>query len=208
MICFCFIPSYAGSTGLIDIDPIHGSIKMPLWLVAINDEPAIRRMMFIRQLGLKSSIDFPGAIHTRYSHCIGTMFLAKKILTTLREKAEGEDKELVDLLDENENTVMAAGFLHDIGHGPFSHVLDYPLKKIAKTKHEAVGSLIITSKLKLLEKKHAIPLESVCEIINKQHQHRFLSEIINGPLDADKLDYILRDSYHIGLRFAIDTDLN
>jgi hypothetical protein len=187
----------------IVVDPVHGSIKMPLWLIQIKDEPAIRKMMFIRQLGLKSSIDFPGAIHTRYSHCIGTMHLAKRILDTLRDKAEG-DQELVDLLKENENTVMAAGFLHDIGHGPFSHVLDFPLKKIAKTSHESVARYIIDSKLKILE-EHGIPSKSICEIIEATHQHRFLSQIVNGPLDADKLDYILRDSYHIGLRFAIDT---
>jgi HD superfamily phosphohydrolase len=190
----------------IIVDPIHGSIKMPLWLIAINDEPAVRRMMFIRQLGLKSSIDFPGAIHTRYSHCIGTMYLAKRVLDTLKEKATSEgDNELVQLLQENENVVMAAGFLHDIGHGPFSHVLDFPLKKIAKTSHEEVAAHVISSRLKILESKHAIPLESVCQIIKGEHQHRFLSQIINGPLDADKLDYILRDSYHIGLRFAVDT---
>jgi HD superfamily phosphohydrolase len=190
----------------IIVDPIHGSIHIPLWLIAIHDEPAVRRMMVIRQLGLKSSIDFPGAIHTRYSHSVGTMYLASRILDTLSDKAGSEgDKELVRLLDENENAVMAAGFLHDIGHGPFSHVLDYPLRKIAKTGHEEVASRIIHSELKILQKKHAIPLDSVCEIINSEHQHRFLSQIVNGPLDADKLDYILRDSYHIGLRFAIDT---
>lgn len=188
----------------IVVDPVHGSIKMPLWLIQIKDEPAIRKMIFIRQLGLKSSIDFPGAIHTRYSHCIGTMHLAKRILDTLRDKAEG-DPELVELLKENENTVMAAGFLHDIGHGPFSHVLDFPLKKIAKTSHESVARYIIDCKLKILEKEHGIPIKSICEIIEATHQHRFLSQIVNGPLDADKLDYILRDSYHIGLRFAIDT---
>jgi HD superfamily phosphohydrolase len=188
------------------VDPIHGSIKIPPWLIEINDAPAIRRMMFIRQLGLKSTISFPGAIHTRYSHCVGTMHLAGRILGTLKDKAISEgDKDLVDLLRENENLVMAAGFLHDLGHGPFSHVLDFPLEKIAKTRHEEVASHIINAQFKILQKKHAIPLESLCEIINGNHKPQFLTEIVNGPLDADKLDYILRDSYHIGLRFMIDT---
>lgn len=108
------------------IDPIHGKIELPQWLVRIKDEAPIRRMMGIKQLGLKAFVDFPGAIHNRYLHSVGTMFLAEKLSSLLVKKEETSSKpraDLVENLKNNRNALMAAGFFHDIGHGPFSHVL-------------------------------------------------------------------------------------
>lgn len=103
----------------VSIDPIYGNVPLPQWLIEINDREEIRRMMFIRQLGLKATISFPGAIHTRYSHSLGTMYLAGKVADILSKKASEKGKSnIAQSLHENKNTIMAAGFLHDIGHGP------------------------------------------------------------------------------------------
>ena len=186
-------------------DPIHGTIEMPKWLVNISKEKAVRRMMFIRQLGLKAYVDFPGAIHTRYSHLLGVMHLSGKIvdMLQLREQSLGRNDTAQNLKD-NKNTIMAAGFLHDIGHGPFSHVLDYVLKKSINKDHEDIASDII-DKLPDIE-DHGITKSKVKSIIKGKHTFPFISQIINGPLDADKLDYLLRDAHHVGLKYSLDLE--
>jgi len=194
----------------VSIDPIHGNVPLPRWLIEINDREEIRRMMFIRQLGLKATISFPGAIHTRYSHSLGTMHLAGRIARILSEKASNTGKRnIAQSLRENKNTIMAAGFLHDIGHGPFSHVLDYPLKEIAKKNHEEITAEIVKTCFKSELEKHAIPVDFVAQIIQNSRtpRYQFICGIINGPLDADKIDYILRDSYHVGLKYSFDVDV-
>ena len=191
----------------VSIDPIYGNIPLPQWLIEIKDREEIRRMMFIRQLGLKASISFPGAIHTRYSHSLGSMHLAGKIARILSEKAANTgNPKTAQSLRENENTIMAAAFLHDIGHGPYSHVLDYPLKDLAKKTHEDVTSEIVKSCFKSDLEKHAIPVDFVAQIIqnSRSPHYQFICGIVNGPLDADKIDYILRDSYHVGLKYSFD----
>jgi len=190
----------------VSIDPIYGNIPLPSWLIKIQDREEIRRMIFIRQLGLKASISFPGAIHTRYSHSLGTMHIAGKIARILSEKAANTGRpNIAKNLQENENTIMAAALLHDVGHGPFSHVLDYPLKVIAKKTHEEIASEIVSYFKSELE-RHAIPVDYVAKIIQNSRgsPFQFISGIVNGPLDADKIDYILRDSYHVGLKYSFD----
>jgi HD superfamily phosphohydrolase len=190
------------------IDPIHGKMVMPQWLFRIKDEASIRRMMGIKQLGLKAFIDFPGAIHTRYLHSLGTMFLAGKLLDLLVQKEESRSPRrtgLVENLKNNRNTLMAAGFFHDIGHGPFSHVMDFVLKKEFERDHEWITTKAVDSFEEQLE-GDSIPPAQVNNIITRKHQYPFLWGIINGPLDVDKVDYVLRDSYHVGLRYSFDLD--
>jgi len=191
------------------IDPIHGRTKMPYWLVRIKDEPAIRRMMGIKQLGLKAFVDFPGAIHTRYLHSLGTMSLAGKLTDLLIKKEESRAKSrtgLIENLRNNRNSLMAAGFFHDIGHGPFSHVMDFVLEKEFKRNHEGITMKVVKLFREELE-SDSIPVNQVNGIITRKKQHYpYLRGIINGPLDVDKVDYVLRDSYHVGLRYSFDLD--
>lgn len=191
------------------IDPIHGKTEMPYWLARIKDEPAIRRMMGIKQLGLKAFIDFPGAIHTRYLHSLGTMSLAGKLTDLLIRKEESRTKSrigLIENLENNRNSLMAAGFFHDIGHGPFSHVMDFVLKKEFKCSHEEITTKVVKLFRKELE-SDSIPVSQVNGIITRKKQHYpYLRGIINGPLDVDKVDYVLRDSYYVGLRYSFDLD--
>jgi HD superfamily phosphohydrolase len=187
-------------------DPIYGTIRPPPWLMAIETSTPVRRMTLIRQLGLKAYIDFPGAIHTRFSHALGVMELAGRITDLLitRLATEGKPNSVANLRD-NRNTIMAAGFLHDIGHGPFSHAVDFPLSKLSGKTHEELSTRIISEELKDLE-HHGISIESVNRIITSRHKFPFVSSIVNGPLDADKLDYLLRDSHHVGLKYALDIE--
>ncbi len=163
-------------------------------------------MTLIRQLGLKAYIDFPGAIHTRFSHALGVMELAGRLADLLitRLATEGKPKAASNLRD-NRNTIMAAGFLHDIGHGPFSHAVDFPLNKLTRKSHEEIATRIISEELGELE-HHGISTESVNRIVSARHQFPFVSSIVNGPLDVDKLDYLLRDSHHVGLKYALDVE--
>ncbi|HVH16176.1 MAG TPA: HD domain-containing protein [Candidatus Angelobacter sp.] len=191
----------------VTLDPIHGRIEIPPWLQRIDRSPSVRRMMFIRQLGLKAYIDFPGAIHTRYLHGLGSMHLAGKIGDLLAEKEKEKGHiSTAENLRASKNTLMAAGFLHDIGHGPFSHAVDHAMKTISGKTHEDLAGEIIDKKLGTLETHDHIPLSSVKQIISRKHKLRFISEIINGPLDVDKLDYLIRDAHMVGLRYSFDVD--
>jgi HD superfamily phosphohydrolase len=187
-------------------DPIAGKIELPLWLVKIKEEPAVRRMLFIRQLGLKAYIDFPGAIHTRYSHALGAMYLAKKTTDLLFEKMHEKNRSLIEnSLRTNEEELIAAGFLHDIAHGPFSHAVDFALRKISGKTHEEVAKDIILNNLPP-DLENWINREQVIKLIKGNHDYPFLSQIISGPIDIDKLDYLLRDAYHVGLKYSFDLD--
>jgi HD superfamily phosphohydrolase len=186
-------------------DPIQGAIELPSWLVTLIDEPAVRRMMFIRQLGLKAYLDFPGAIHTRYSHALGTMHLSGRMVDMLAQKMRDTGKKrIVENLDDNRNNVMAAGFLHDIAHGPFSHAVDFVMRQMSGKTHEALAEEVIRDTLPSQMEDWGITKNSVVQLIQGTHQHPFLGDIINGPLDADKLDYLLRDAYHVGLKYSFD----
>ena len=187
-------------------DPIHGTIELPDWFPIVANQESVRRMMFIRQLGLKAYVDFPGAIHTRFSHALGTMQLAKELGNMLSEelKKTGQPSKAANLAA-NLNTLMAAGFLHDIGHGPFSHAIDYPASKLLGKTHVEIGRKIIVDEFQKLE-AHGVNINSVVDIIEGHHTHPFLHEIVDGPIDVDKLDYLLRDSHHVGLRYHFDLD--
>jgi HD superfamily phosphohydrolase len=187
-------------------DPIAGKIELPTWLVKIKEERAVRRMLFIRQLGLKAYIDFPGAIHTRYSHALGVMYLAKKITDLLLQKMKAKNKALIeDSLRTNEETLIAAGFLHDIAHGPFSHAVDFAVRKISGKTHEELAKDIILNSLPS-DLENRINEQQVIRLIQGKHDYPFLSQIISGPIDIDKLDYLLRDAYHVGLKYSFDLD--
>ena len=187
-------------------DPIAGKIEFPEWLVNIKDEPAVRRMLTIRQLGLKAYIDFPGAIHTRYSHVLGAMHLAGKVVDILDEILRDDGKRrIAENLKESRTDLMAAGFLHDIAHGPFSHAVDYPLQVISGTNHEELAAVMIREHLPK-DLSNWIDTEKVIKIIQGKHDYPFISQIINGQLDVDKLDYLLRDAHHVGLKYSFDLE--
>lgn len=188
-------------------DPIHGHLNVPDWLIEIENSPPIRRMLSIRQLGLKSIIDFPGAIHTRYGHALGAMHLSGLLVDRLSEKIQNDGRsKIAENLKNNKNNLMAAGLLHDIAHGPFSHAVDFVLRQTSDITHEKLAERVICNNLAEPLTNHGITPESVVNIINNTHDFKFISGIINGPIDIDKLDYLLRDAHHVGLKYGFDLE--
>jgi HD superfamily phosphohydrolase len=174
---------------------------------------AFQRMKSIKQTGFVY-VEFPGAVHTRYDHSIGTTYWADSIYKAI----------LGDPDDDQLKALRLAALLHDIGHGPFSHALDMLLHRnpdwAPVVKNYEVRSATITTNGESRLKSHEqLTLEfiatssSLREIVDKQllvnafrilnHQHR-LSNIISGDLDADRIDYLVRDSYYSGFPFGRD----
>jgi uncharacterized protein len=167
-------------------DPIYGfvSITNPLIYDLIN-HPYFQRLRRIKQLGLTNLV-YPGALHTRFHHAIGAMHLMQEAVLTLRQKG-------IAITDEEEQAVLMAILLHDIGHGPFSHTLEHTL--VRGVSHEMLSSLFM-DKLNA-EFKGALTL--CIKIFNNKYKKEFLHQLVSSQLDMDRLDYLKRDSFFTGV---------
>ncbi len=156
----------------------------------------VNRLRFIKQLGLKAySGRFPSANHTRYEHSIGTMHLSRELCGQLYKNTE--DLDLRGSVKEYQSTIEIAALLHDIGHGPFSHVIDSILERFGKS-HERITVEIIENLLKddIKSLGLSIDIDDVCSIIlGENRNHAYLNDIIHGHLDVDRMDYLARDAY-------------
>lgn len=166
-------------------DPVHGFIRLPAGRVlqALN-HPIVQRLRRLSQLGLAQFV-YPGATHTRFLHALGVMHLAQEALTSLTGKG-------LTLSADTWEAVLLAALLHDIGHGPFSHSLEGQLLPYT---HETLGFHL----LELLEKDIG-DLSEVRALWQGTHPHPFLSELIAGQIDVDRLDYLVRDSFFTGVQ--------
>ncbi|MBE6504655.1 MAG: HD domain-containing protein [Methanobrevibacter sp.] len=164
-------------------DSVYGDIRLSEFEVEVMDMPQFQRIRRIKQLGLINLI-YPGANHSRFEHCIGTMNLASKLATEL------------DLSEDEIELVRMSGLLHDVGHGPFSHVsegvLSFPHEELTKHVIEK------TSMHDLLDEK--FDTKEIAEIINGNGH---LGPIISGELDVDRMDYLLRDSHNTGVAYGV-----
>ena len=177
-------------------DEVHGYIKLTPLALAFCDTPEFQRLAFIKQLG-SSSFVFPSADHTRKAHSFGCYHLSRTMAEHLRAKyphiVNNRDIELIGI----------AGLLHDIGHGPFSHVFDNLLSSVPGVlSHELRGCAII----KNMVSKYNIPmtgeeLEEITKMIvpPKQSTRNWKYQIVSGTVDADRCDYIVRDSRNVGI---------
>ena len=188
-------------------DPIFGLIHLSKTESLIIDTPLFQRLRYIKQLALTDFV-YPTATHTRFSHSLGVFFITKKIVSALLD-------ENPDLFTKEEiRDLRMASLLHDIGHFPFSHSLefkkkDYTAKDLEdfpfyfKLSHERFGSFIIqNSYLSEILEKNGYDIELICNLIEGKLTHLILNKIINWELDADRLDYILRDSFFTGVGFG------
>ncbi|WP_445749801.1 HD domain-containing protein [Polaribacter sp.] len=167
-------------------DPIYGFIQIPNSLVFdIMEDPYFQRLRRIAQMGL-SSLVYPGAIHTRFHHALGCIYLMQKAVRVLRFKQ-------IDISEEEENALYIAILLHDIGHGPFSHALEHSL--VNGVSHEEI-SLQFMHKL---NKKFDGKLSLAIEIFEGKYPRKFLCQLISSQLDIDRLDYLKRDSFYTGV---------
>ena len=164
-------------------DSVYGDINLNKFEVSIMDMPQFQRLRRIKQLGLISLI-YPGANHTRFEHSIGTMNLGSK----LAEELELEKDEI--------ELIRTSALLHDIGHGPFSHVSE----GVLSVPHEKLTEYVIknTSMKDLLEEKFDV--NEIVDIINGRGH---LGPIVSGELDVDRMDYLLRDSHNTGVAYGV-----
>lgn len=168
-------------------DPIYGFIKINNpFILQLIDHRFFQRLKRIKQLGLAEFV-YPGAHHTRFHHALGAMHLMDQALNNLIAKgysisaAEREAAEIAILL-------------HDIGHGPFSHVLEYTL--LQKVKHEEVSLLL----MHLLNKEFKGRLDLAISMFTGNYPRKFFHQLISSQLDVDRLDYLSRDSFYTGVR--------
>ena len=162
-------------------DPIYGiiTLKKGIILELINN-PLFQRLRRISQLGL-SYLVYPGAHHTRFHHAIGAMHLMQNSINEIKNKGHIITKE-------EEESLLIAILLHDIGHGPFSHALENSLVKVS---HEKLSVIMMEE----LNYQFSGKLTLSIEIFKNLYSKRFLHQLVSSQLDMDRLDYLRRDSF-------------
>ncbi|MDR1368522.1 MAG: HD domain-containing protein [Dysgonamonadaceae bacterium] len=167
-------------------DPVFGFINIPgEFIYSIIRHPYLQRLNRIRQLGLASFV-YPGAQHTRLHHSLGAMYLTHEAVNQLRSKGH-------EITNEEAESVVACILMHDIGHGPFSHVLENTL--VTDIHHEEI-SLILMNKI---NEKFQGKLDVCISIFKDEYHKKFLHQLVSGQLDMDRLDYLSRDSFFTGV---------
>lgn len=167
-------------------DPVYGFITIPSELIfAIIDHPYFQRLRRIRQLGLTDFV-YPGALHTRFHHALGAMHLMSITLDNLRLKG-------TDISDSEYEAALIAILLHDIGHGPFSHALEFSL--LEGIPHEELSILTIEA----LNREFAGQLDLAISIFKNKYPRKFLNQLVSSQLDIDRLDYLQRDCFFTGV---------
>ena len=167
-------------------DPVFGFIKVPRGLLYdIVAHPLFQRLNRINQLGL-ASVVYPGARHTRFQHSLGAFHLMSEAILSLQQKGQF-------IFDSEAEAVQAAILMHDIGHGPFSHVLENTL--IHGISHEDISLMMMERINHDLHDR----LGMAIAIFKDNYPKRFLHQLISSQLDMDRLDYLRRDSFFTGV---------
>lgn len=178
-------------------DPIHKEInfKLDKWILDLISTKEFKRLKYILQLGVSFKV-FPSATNNRYMHSVGTFQVALKFVNSFFNKISVAQRKLF----------LASALLHDIGHGPFSHVFE----KITNISHEEMTKKIILNKDTEIHKaliKNKINPNEIIDVIDGQSKHEWINKLISSNIDVDRIDYILRDSYFIGTNYStIDID--
>ncbi len=167
-------------------DPIYGFVTLPNELVYdLINHPIFQRLRRIKQLGLTNLV-YPGALHTRFHHAIGAMYLMTEALQVLKSKN-------VKITDDETQATIIAILLHDIGHGPFSHALEHTIVK--GIHHEDISTMLMDELNKTFKGKLSLAIK----IFKDEHPKKFLHQLVSSQLDMDRLDYLNRDSFFTGV---------
>lgn len=186
-------------------DPIHGYIEITEPELAIIDTPIFQRLRGIKQLGPVDYV-YPTATHTRFSHSLGAMEVASKMFNALLKRNIGD----IDLSPDDEELIRLAMLLHDVGHPPFSHVLEFDTEE-GRIKHENFAyKIILKSEIADILNNYGYDPKEIVNILkinesreSKKLKKPELSLIVSSVLDADKLDYLARDAYFTGVRYGL-----
>ena len=178
-------PTFMNDHKIIN-DPVFGFIKIPRGLLYnIVEHPLMQRLNRINQLGL-ASVVYPGARHTRFQHSLGAFHLTSEAVMTLQQKGQF-------IFDSEAEAVLAAILMHDIGHGPFSHVLENTL--IRGISHEDISLMMMEQ----VNRDMGGQLNLAVSIFKGNYPKNFLHQLISSQLDMDRLDYLCRDSFFTGV---------
>ncbi len=176
------------------IDPIHDFIRVYGPELRIIDSPIFQRLRGIRQLS-GAHLTYPGAQHTRFEHSLGVMHIASQAGQALKEKGILKTDDIKNL--------RVAALLHDIGHGPFSHLFEEILQQRKKISHEEMGRrIILKTELGDILSKSGYDKKFITKLAFGDSKPQFMNQIISGILSADIMDYLLRDGYFTGAEHA------
>ncbi len=165
-------------------DPIHGNIEINRTVDRIIDTPEMQRLRYLKQLDM-SYLVFPGANHTRFEHSLGTMQVTRELSTNLYG---------------GENEYMYAGLLHDIGHGPLSHLSEGIIGRLMNKDHEQLGEeRIRSSRIKDIISDAGLNFRKVMSYF-KGHSG---ADVVSGTLGSDRIDYLMRDSHYTGVAYGV-----
>lgn len=171
-------------------DPIHGSIPIDDWVLPIVDSAGFQRLRRVQQLGTAHLV-YPGAHHRRFEHSLGAHFLAGRLADAL------------GLNDEESLTLRAGALLHDIGHGPFSHAFEEVMHETGRRHEDTTVDLVRWGPMADLLRQGGLDPVAVADAVVGQGP---LASIVSGALDADRMDYLMRDAHYTGVRVGVDPD--
>jgi uncharacterized protein len=187
-------------------DPVHGLVSFEQDEEGIVPElietMEVQRLRRIRQLGL-TNLAYPGADHTRFAHAIGTAFVMKKFLERMRA-AERAVSTCHRLSFETAQTALAAALLHDVGHGPYSHLFEEALPECPTHEEWTVRVILdpATEINRILARHGAALPAAVAELVRGRHELRYLGRAVSGTFDVDRCDYLLRDAHATGVSYG------
>jgi uncharacterized protein len=188
-------------------DAVHGLVSFEAdeenVVPRLMDTPEVQRLRRIRQLGV-ASVAFPGAEHTRFAHAIGAAHVMKLLLARLRQ-IHGELPFWQQVTSERAQDALAAAFLHDVGHGPLSHLFEDAIPGTAH--HEEWTEKIVldpsTGVHQVLVSIDPHMPERVAALVRGEHPLPYLARAVSGTLDVDRCDYLLRDAHSTGVRYGV-----
>ena len=179
-------------------DPVHGFIPVSQLMVQIMDTQEFQRLRDLKQLGAAYFV-FPSATHSRLEHSIGVSFLARETMISLQQRQPELNitARLIEL-------VQIAGLIHDLGHGPYSHLYDDYVREPDEPEHEERGCSIFKSMTTIYSLSlTSDEIDMIIKMICPSPEDNWIYQIVantNNQIDVDKIDYIMRDSYHLGLQ--------
>ena len=199
-------------------DPVHGFIRLNKHEWEIVNHPMFQRLRRIRQLSWTDMV-YPGAMHTRFEHSLGVMHVASRMFDALLRRSKSILEGDYDFDDgsfqRRRRIIRLAALLHDLGHGPFSHTAEelLPATKSGsgQYKHEDYSAAVITLRLKDLIENHkeariyGIKVGDILEILGappSSPDAMIWKDLVSGQMDADRMDYLLRDAHHAGVQYG------
>ncbi len=170
------------------LDPVHGYIELDDLAQDLLSTPQMQRLRRIRQLGF-SNLVYPGANHSRFEHSLGTMHLTSALTRGL------------DSIEEEKKTeIKAAALLHDVGHGPFSHVTENVIDKYTRRRHDDVKEILEKGEIREVLNKYGISPGNLVKHIKGETS---LGQILSSEIDVDRMDYLVRDAHYTGVAFGV-----